>query len=232
MKKLVSVIAALALCAALLPAAAFAPAKAHAASGYNLWLAGTQITDDSPADVFGDGTAVYDARTSTLTLENFVATGEDSGTIGGMLYASRIDLTLVLKGENALVGGDGAGIFVGDNLTITGDGTLAVSSGDCPHNYTTAGIYARVLTIDEGFTGTLVATGGSALRDSCGIECTSFAMNGGTVIATGGTAETSAGVSVEQSSTVNGGILCAQGGNSTYFYSAGIYGNTYGGTNY
>lgn len=40
------------------------------AEEYNVWVGGVQITDENAADILGDGKAVFDAETNTLTLDN------------------------------------------------------------------------------------------------------------------------------------------------------------------
>jgi hypothetical protein len=76
---------------------------------YDLYVAGTQVTDKNKADVLGDGTVSYDPETNTLTLNNahIVATGE-SGVEGygidvyNNLTGFLPDFTIKLEGENSI----------------------------------------------------------------------------------------------------------------------------------
>ncbi|MBQ9067911.1 MAG: hypothetical protein IJ131_02465, partial [Eggerthellaceae bacterium] len=179
-----------------------------------LTIAGKAVSGTNP-DIFGDGTAAFDASTGTLTLNNFAATGNDTG---GPMLSAQGDLTLVLHGNNALVGGTNAiGIFMQGSLVVTGDGNLAVSGGYAPENDGSFGISVNgLLTFDPSFTGTVVATGGVASEESTGIFCSSgLTVRSGTVVATGGSAITSMGVELSSSYAMDGGVLVAQGGNAT-----------------
>ena len=201
----------LAFCALL----AAAP-QARADDSYGLTLAGREVTAANAADIFGDGTASYDPVTNTLTLENFAATGNDAG--GPMLQSALYELTIDLKGSNALVSGTNAiGIFtqVGCSVVFTGNGSLAVSGGYVPDGYGASGISVNgMLTFDPNFTGTVVATGGTAAIESSGIFCASgLTVRNGTVIANGGNAGTSMGINVSSGFAMDGGVLVAQGGN-------------------
>lgn len=94
----------------------------------------------------GDGTAVYDEASKTLTLTNATITLPDYGTdiinhcqnaisVGNNL---EIDLKIVLVGENKIITNDSSsnGIYVGSNnnsLTISGEGSLSITcyNGKC-----------------------------------------------------------------------------------------------------
>ena len=210
----------LALGLAALPTRAFA-------EDYDLWLVGTQVTSENAADVFGDGTASFDADTNTLTLDGFVATGDYKDSDMLLISAETPSLTVVLKGENVLVASKRGNCFFSRGpLTFTGDGSLATFGGYSPMQGSgnSMGICTYgVLTFAENFTGTVVATGGNGYDCAWGIYAgDGVAVKGGTVIATGGAAASSAGIQISSGSvSVSGGLLVAQGGNSKGLLSNG-----------
>ena len=81
---------------------------AFAAQDYVLYVGDKQVTSDNASDIFGDGTAVYDEESSTLTLDNVtiktsteltgVLTGKSPVTFRAMLYAEQ-SLTINVIGE-------------------------------------------------------------------------------------------------------------------------------------
>lgn len=94
---------------------------------YDVWVAGTQVSDDNAGDVLGDRTVSYDPTSNTLTLNNArIDYQENQGdnTKGAILFNG--DLTIVLKGNNRItsvtsgISCNGAGELTvrGDQLTI------------------------------------------------------------------------------------------------------------------
>ena len=135
------------------------------------------LLSDSGTVECGEGTAFYNADNKTLTLTNAtINTGHSyfDGTCG--IYAD-VPLTIILVGENTISGMD-YGIYGGGNITIEGNGTIAVSAEE-------AGIFTRdSLSLNSG---TVTATG---LGDgSFGIYAGEFTMEeGSALIASGGQA--------------------------------------------
>lgn len=70
------------------------------AETYGLNVGGVQVTSDNAADIFGDGTASYDASLAELTLNNADISVDytANGYKGAIVAAS--DLVIVLKGAN------------------------------------------------------------------------------------------------------------------------------------
>ena len=118
----------------------------------------------------GDGSAVYNPATNTLTLNNAEITAEHDGC---GIYSDG-SLTIELIGKNT-VGGDGtaldSGVKVEGNLTFTGDGSLA-AEGESD------GIYVKDnLTVDGGaVSGT--ATDGTGIHVSGGLTVDSGSVSG------------------------------------------------------
>ena len=94
---------------------------------YDVWVAGTQVSDDNAGDVLGDGTVSYDPASQTLTLNNAtIDYRENAGdnAKGAIMFEG--DLTIVLKGNNRItsvtsgISCNGAGELTvrGDQLTI------------------------------------------------------------------------------------------------------------------
>ena len=156
-----------------------------------------------------------------VTLDN-VNIKADSGSA----LISKGDVTLTLKGDNHLTGGNGGsssyggdGITSSGSLTISG-GTVTATGGDSTSSVGSGGSGISSngsLTITGG---TVNATGGSSGSDSGdGIHSGSLTMKGGTVNAKGGRGAdggsgirtfSSGGVTISGGSTVN-----ANGGNGS-----------------
>lgn len=135
------------------------------------------LLSDSGTVECGEGTAFYNADNKTLTLTNAtINTGHSyfDGTCG--IYAD-VPLTIILVGENTISGMD-YGIYGGGNITIEGNGTIAVSAEE-------AGIFTRdSLSLNSG---TVTATGLGA--GSFGVYAGEFTMEeGSALIASGGQA--------------------------------------------
>lgn len=162
----------------------FAP-RAEAAS-YNIWVAGTQITDDNKSNVLNDegkATVVYNSTNNTLTLDG--ATIQGNGDVGiYSFYIDGVDLTIVLKGQNKLIPSWTHNFLfkeVNSNVTIKGTGSLDILPEDNPGasntNYTYTGI-----TIDSG---TITLEGGTmnikGIRSGLRMDGGKFIVNGGTL---------------------------------------------------
>ena len=160
-----------------------------------------------------------------VTLDN-VNIKADSGSA----LTSKGDVTLTLKGDNSLTGGNGgSGISSSGSLTISGgeNNSLTAQGGSGSGIFSSGGV-----TISGG---TVNATGGSSSGGSDsgdGIHSGSLTISGGTVNATGGSGSgtfSSGGV------TISGGTVNAtggtggtgensNGGSGIYIYSgSGIY---------
>ena len=156
-----------------------------------------------------------------VTLDN-VNIKADSGSA----LISKGDVTLTLKGDNHLTGGNGGsssyggdGITSSGSLTISG-GTVTATGGDSTSSVGSggSGIFSSGGVTISG--GTVNATGGSSGSDSGdGIHSGSLTMKGGTVNAKGGSGAdggsgirtfSSGGVTISGGSTVN-----ANGGNGS-----------------
>ena len=90
---------------------------------YEIFIAGTQVTSLNQADVLGDGTVSYDAETNTLTLNGADIEAEGEG------LSTQIDEVIIkLEGENSIEVPEGFGIYSDASFTITGPGSLSVTS--------------------------------------------------------------------------------------------------------
>ena len=166
-----------------------------------------------------------------VTLDN-VNIKADSGSA----LISKGDVTLTLKGDNHLTGGNGGsssyggdGITSSGSLTISGgtvnaaggDGTNSSDGGDGITNN-------RGVTISSG--GTVTAKGGSGEDGSGGRGISSFGgvtiSSGGTVTATGGNSTGSDGSGGDgissTSTTISGGTVTADGGSGNFSGGNGI----------
>ena len=145
-----------------------------------------------------------------VTLDN-VNIKADSGSA----LTSKGDVTLTLKGDNSLTGGNGgSGISSSGSLTISGgeNNSLTAQGGSGSGIFSSGGV-----TISGG---TVNATGGSSSGGSDsgdGIHSGSLTIAGGTVTATGGSgADGSGGSGIRTFSsggvTISGGTVNATGG--------------------
>ena len=153
---------------------------------YPLWVGGVQVTSANRYAIPGTdkGQASYDPDTKTLTLNDAIITGVhpyDGENRRASIFASGIDLKIVVEGENSVGKNDTyEGIRVQDpdnssrnSLTITGEGKLDI----------TAEMYAIIvnghLTINEtNSTCTVNATTG---RNRAIYSTGRITVNGGTV---------------------------------------------------
>ena len=153
----------------LLAALAALLAPMAQAAGYELAVAGRQVTDANKDDILGDGGSVRFSLTGTngtLTLSNAAITNvlgdylsQVAGGVPGIVAADLFTLTIVLEGSNVVKAVPNTGIYATWPLTITGGGSLSLVPNEG------FGIVAcEDLTID----GVTVSAGGSS---GGGIEC-------------------------------------------------------------
>ena len=160
------------------------------------------------------------------------------GSDSGSALTSNGDVTLTLKGDNHLTGGNGSGNGSGGS-GISSNGSLTIS-GDENDSLTAQGGSGRSGIFSSGGVtisgGTVNATGGSSGSDSGdGIHSGSLTISGGAVTAKGGSGEDGSGGSGIRTFsnggvTISGGTVNAAGGDSgNGNYSAGGNGIDNGG---
>ncbi|MEI3410083.1 MAG: carbohydrate-binding domain-containing protein [Christensenellales bacterium] len=233
------------------------------ATGYGIFIAdkdesgatvGVEINEENRTDVLGDGTVSYDPTTSTLTLNGYKYEGE--GFLSGSDYYYGIcvteffdDLTLVLAGENVITMTDsGTGMmhepyYTGielwnGNLTIKGDGSLAISSpgdGICVYGGEDGRgvleIKGGSITIegdDEGIytDNSFKMTGGSlTVGATYGIYTYVFEMNGGSITVNAVADYAPGAICAYESFLMNGGTITASatGENAYTIYLEGDF---------
>ena len=212
---------------------------ASAATNYQLWIGGTQVTSDN---CNSNSTWSFDNSTKTLTLKSYSYSGkgytikEDGDAIATAAIYAKMNLKISLEGSSSVTSTriddcDTAGIWVDGNLTISGSGSLKATGGantDC-ESYGIL-VYDGNLTQESG---QLTCTGGKAYN-SYGIygledeDISLLTLNGGTLTAKGGALSTDAeedctstGIYVTET-YMNGGTLNATGGDVTTGASYGI----------
>ena len=233
------------------------------ATGYGIFIAdkdesgatvGVEINEENRTDVLGDGTVSYDPTTSTLTLNGYKYEGE--GFLSGSDYYYGIcvteffdDLTLVLAGENVITMTDsGTGMmhepyYTGielwnGNMTIKGDGSLAISSpgdGICVYGGEDGRgvleIKGGSITIegdDEGIytDNSFKMTGGSlTVGATYGIYTYVFEMNGGSITVNAVADYAPGAICAYESFLMNGGTITASatGENAYTIYLEGDF---------
>ena len=104
-------------------------------NSYDLWVGGTQVTNDNKNDIFGNGTVSFNTDTNTLTLNNATLTEsyEYEPYYESVIYSALPSLTVNLTGTNEIAPtstySDGIDAAGGCNITVTGNGTLNITNG-------------------------------------------------------------------------------------------------------
>ena len=170
-----------------------------------------------------------------VTLDN-VNIKADSGSA----LTSKGDVTLTLKGDNHLTGGNGDtyggdGITSSGSLTISG-GTVTATGGNSTDSVGSGGRGIYSVSGDVTISGgTVNANGGDGKNGSDGgdgISSDSLTISGGTVTTKGGSGDDGgSGVLIYSngSLTVSGGTVTANGGNSGGIFNGGRGISSYGG---
>ena len=153
----------------------------------------------------------------------------------GSALTSKGDVTLTLKGENHLTGGngsgnssDGSGISSSGSLTITGGETDSLTAKGGSGEKGGDGIYSSERVAISG--GTVTATGGDSTGSyssgGYGIYSSGITISGGTVTANGGDGKNGSGGSGIFSLgrvAISGSTVNAAGGSSSSNGGSGIY---------
>lgn len=183
------------------------------AGEYNIWVGGVPVNEENSADVFGDGTVSFDVETRTLTLNGADVEGGYEYIEDALFGICSLGaLNIVLEGEESKILSpeclESYGIYVGGNLSISGNGVLTVTGGSYSSEdasvKSTGILVVGLLSVNEA---TVIANGGE--------------------VASGDEYEaTSAGIVVEGSILLDSkGTLTANAGNANggeYAFSYGI----------
>ena len=200
-----------------------------AATNYDLWVGGVQVTSNNAKDVLNGGTVSYDADKNILTLNNAKITdAHQVNTHFRGIDSQMDDLTINLIGNNTIdvrnAGNDSGltaklnyGINVKD-LTITGDGSLEVQSIDY-------GVYASDLVIENGTSSFIVEQGDAS---SYGVYAKNITVNGGNITGEGHiNSEKSAGIMVSDTLTVKSGTVLGKNTSDKFSYGIKAKNNDY-----
>lgn len=206
-------------------------ARIEVATHYNVWVAGTQVSSLNADDVLGSAdegaTVVYDAETSTLTLDGASIEMTDGRYA---IYAGQ-DLALELSGTNSVTlsgtspieGREWSDVDIAPNVTaaIACKGSLTVKSGDGGQGTLTASIDAAIYCgpekIDSYLVGGIVATGTVSIEDA-EVEATS--ANSYAYTKYDGVTDASLGILAGEGLTVSDASVDASSGEASR--SAGI----------
>ena len=185
----------LVLCLSLLPATALAADPEPATETADFTTNATAAL----ALLGGTEKAEWDSDTSTLTLKgvNFTTTADTAVQLPDGATIVLAEGTTNIIASNYEGNDSSYGIYAAGSLTIQGSGTLTVTGGDVPYEYSGSyGIYADKSVTIKG--GTVTAKGGDATNGSYGIYTSYNVTVSGTakVTATGGTADNSTGIYV------------------------------------
>lgn len=138
---------------------------------YDLWVAGTQVTETNQNDVLGNGTVSYDPAAHTLTLKQSDLTlGEDAEGDVSSCIDSQLAEELTITGTATLSNADGIlteGPLTLDNATLTLTGNINEDVGD---DAIRAGRSDEDITI-ENSTVTIAGTNSKGNFFNYGIRC-------------------------------------------------------------
>ena len=116
---------------------------------YDLMIAGTRVTAKNKNDILGDGAAVYDSETKTLTLNKDITVSQ-SGVYG--IYNSREDLTINVNSSIEIdCAANNPILNYCSNITIKGQGALTLKYGGSAAIFVYGG---GSLTIDKAIINT------------------------------------------------------------------------------
>ena len=138
---------------------------------YDLWVAGTQVTETNQNDVLSNGTVSYDPAAHTLTLKQADLTlGEDAEGDVSSCIDSQLAEELTITGTATLSNADGiitAGPLTLDNATLTLTGNI---DGDVGEDAIRAGRSDEDITIQNS-TVTIAGTNAEGNFFQYGIRC-------------------------------------------------------------
>ena len=137
---------------------------------YDLWVAGTQVTETNQNDVLGNGTMAYDPNTHTLTLKqaDLTLSGDAEEGIYCCIQSELTDM-LTITGTATLSNADGIlteGPLTLDNATLT----LTGESGDGVEDAIRAGRSDEDITIENSKV-TIAGTNSEGNFFQFGIRC-------------------------------------------------------------
>ena len=140
----------------------------------------------------------------------------------GSALTSNGDVTLTLKGENHLTGGNGD-IYGGDGITSSGSltisgGTVTATGGNSTDSVGSGGSGIYSVSGDVAISGGTVTANGGSGKDGYGgngiSSSNGVAISGGTVTANGGSGNSSGGNGIRSFDVaISGGTVKAAGGN-------------------
>ena len=133
---------------------------------YEVWVGGVKVTTRNQSDILGDGTARYEGnqKAGTLTLTNANITETIDPDADAILVSSIKNLTLKLEGDNKIGMGENTPVnaIATSNLTITGDGSLALGGrASC--------VKADTLLIESGKIDTYIKTADEEVASFLGV---------------------------------------------------------------
>lgn len=214
------------------------------ATEYPLWVGGTQVTSANASDIPAEGetktgTASYNAKTNTLTLNNYSYSGvgykPDFSASAG-IYSEGIDLNIELIGTNTITTNGSAqaqsGIdIVNGNLTITArdNGSLtatggnsnemgSISNGICVRRTLDDSARDSKLTIADGATVNAAVNTTIEFASGTGVYANDGIDVSGTLTADGGNGGTSTGVSTGGNLDVSGTLTATAGSGASENY--------------
>ncbi|MBQ8289574.1 MAG: carbohydrate-binding domain-containing protein [Clostridia bacterium] len=178
---------------------------------YDLYVGGIPVTAQNKGDILGDGTAVYNSDTKTLTLTNMSLTTEEAlfadedYSLGSIIAMGELNILLV--GESSIVTEYGDGIYV-EELTLS----AANENGKLDIDASGYAVYGSEITVNSGSYG---------LVGSSGLDGYLVTVNGGKFDIEAADDESGAGIYAYRA-VINGGTLDIRFDRSLYVSEGGL----------
>lgn len=175
----------------------------HVPEQYKLWVNNEQFTEDHLTVQCGDGTATYDPKENTLTLDNAQITrgAEIDGLGTGILTFLDDELTVIVNGDCSITetGGDGIGSYEFDDdynmvphdITVKGDGKLKITESEqlygygfyCTGDLRLEGVDIDITSAATGvWTNNMLTVQDSKLNVRCASGFSGFVVNHGSAV--------------------------------------------------
>ncbi len=174
----------------------------HVTEKYKLWVNNEQLTEDHLTVQCGSGTAVFDPKENTLTLDNAQITqGAEKDYLGTGILSFLDELTIVVNGNCSITetGGDGIGSYEFDeeynmvphDFTVKGDGKLTITESTALYGYgfyctgklKLEGVDIEINSASTGvWTNNALNVKDSKLNINCTTNFSGFVVNNGSAV--------------------------------------------------
>ena len=144
-------------------------------SVYNIYVAGTRVSEENASDILGDGAVSYDASTKTLTLK-----GNISSDISDACIIVKEENVTIEVAEPCTIDNSEGGIRFTKDATITGSSLLTINSSNAGirMNKGSLTIKNANLHIENDYSPCICGSGGNLTIQSSTVNVSSLDYNG------------------------------------------------------